>query len=52
MKKPSKKHKSIFDQKVILTVDERLDNLDLKALAPKKLAEANYHLKKMKSLPK
>jgi len=26
--------------------------LNVKALAPKKLAEANKHLKKMKSLPK
>ena len=52
MKKSTKKQKSVFDQKVILTVDKRLNNLDLKALAPKKLAEANRRLKKMKSLPK
>jgi hypothetical protein len=52
MKKSAKKQQSVFDQKVNLTVDKRLNNLDLKALAPKKLAEANRRLKKMKSLPK
>lgn len=51
MKKPIKKKKNLFGGKVTLTIDERLNKIDLKALAPKKLAEANRHLKKMKSLP-
>jgi hypothetical protein len=51
MKKQIKKRKSIFARKVTLTVDERLSKLNVEALAPKKLAEANLHLKKMKTLP-
>jgi hypothetical protein len=47
-----KKQKGIFDRKVNLTVDENLSKLNVKDLAPKKLAGANRHLKKMKSLPK
>jgi len=52
MKKLVKKQKSLLDRRVNLSVDERLSKLDMKALSPKKLAEANKHLKKMKSLPK
>jgi hypothetical protein len=52
MKKLIKKQKSIFDRKVTLTISEKLSKLNVEALAPKKLAEANMHLKKMKSLPK
>jgi len=52
MKKLIKVKKGLFDQKINFIHDERLDNLDLKSLAPKKLAEANKHLKKMRSLPK
>lgn len=52
MKKLIKKQKGLFDRKVNLTVDEKLSKLNVKALAPKKLAVANRHLKKMKSLPK
>jgi len=52
MKKLIKKTKSIFDSKVSLTVSEKLNKLNVETLAPKKLSEANTHLKKMKSLPK
>lgn len=52
MKKMLKKQKSLLDRRVNLTIDEKLSKLNVKALAPKKLAEANTHLKKMKSLPK
>jgi len=48
------KHKSdLFQQEVTLTVDENLNRLKGKVLAPKKLAAANRALKKLKgSLPK
>lgn len=52
MKKLIKKQRSLFGQKVIVTVDERLNQLNVETLAPEKLAEANKHLRKMKSLPK
>lgn len=52
MKKLIKKQENVFDRKITLTVDERLNKLNVEVLAPKKLAEANRHLKKMKSLPK
>jgi hypothetical protein len=39
-------------QEITLTVDENLNNLKGRILAPKKLDEANKHLRKMKSLPK
>jgi hypothetical protein len=51
MKKLVKAKKGLFDLKFNITVDPRLDNLNLQAQAPKKLAEANKHLKKMR-LPK
>jgi hypothetical protein len=50
MKKQSKQ--SLFDRKVTLIVDENLNRLKGKILAPKKLAEANKLLRKIKSLPK
>jgi hypothetical protein len=48
------KHKSdLFQQEVTLTVDEGLNKLKGRVLAPKKLAAANRALKKLKgSLPK
>ena len=52
MKKLIKKGKSVFDLKVTLTEDERLNKLNIQSVAPKKLAEANKHLKKIKTLPK
>lgn len=52
MKKIIKSYSDLFNQEVTIKIDEKLGKLNLKALAPKKLAEANRHLKKMKSLPK
>ena len=52
MKKLIKKPGRTTGRKMNLTIDERLDKLNAEVLAPKKLAEANRHLKKMKSLPK
>jgi len=52
MKKIVKAKKGLFGHKINFIVEERLSNLNLEALAPKKLAEANKHLKKMRSLPK
>lgn len=48
------KHKSdLFQQEATLTVDESLNRLKGKVLAPKKSAAANRGLKKLKgSLPK
>jgi hypothetical protein len=51
MKKVIKK-KGLFSNKIKYIVDERLNNINLETLAPKKLEEANFHLKKMKSIPK
>ncbi len=50
--KKTKKKKSIFDQKVNLTIAERLSNVKLGAFQLKKLEESNLHREKMKSLPK
>jgi hypothetical protein len=50
--KKLKKGKSIFDQKVRLTIVERLNNVKMGPYELRKLEEANYHLLKMKSLPK
>ena len=47
-----KRKKGLFSQKINFILDERLNNINLEALAPKKLEEANFHLKKMKSIPK
>jgi hypothetical protein len=48
------KYKSeLFHQEVSLTIDEDLNKLKGKVLAPKKLAAANKSLKRLKnSLPK
>ncbi len=50
MNKP-KKYTTPWGQQVTLTVDENLNKLKGKNLAPKKLEEANLQLRKMK-LPK
>lgn len=52
MKKQPKKSTNLFDREITLTVDEKLNRLKGKILAPKKLAEANKLLRKVKSLPK
>ena len=52
MKKIEKKVKTSWGHEMTLTVDEKLNKLKGKILAPKKLEEANKHLRKMKSLPK
>lgn len=54
MPQQSIKYKStLFQQEVTLTVDENLNKLKGKVLAPKKLAAANKSLKRLKdSLPK
>ena len=47
------KNSSDKDKKLVLTVDENLNKLKGKALAPEKLDEANKILKNLKSpLPK
>jgi hypothetical protein len=48
------KYKSTFSgQEITLTIDEKLNGLKDKVLAPKKLEEANKLLRKLKSpLPK
>ena len=48
------KYKSdLFQQEITLTVDEKLNKLKGKILAPKKLAAANKSLRRLKdSLPK
>lgn len=51
MKKIIKK-KGLFDHKFNLTVVERLNNVKMGPYELKKLEEANFHLLKMKSLPK
>jgi hypothetical protein len=51
MKKQVKKS-TVFDREVAMTVDEKLDRLKGRILAPGKLAEANKLLHKIKSLPK
>lgn len=52
--KQSKKHKSeLVGQEITFTVSERLNKLKGKVLAPKKLADANKLLRKLKTpLPK
>ena len=52
MKKQTKKSTNLFDRKVTLVVDEKLNRLKGRVLAPKKLAEMNELLQKVKSLPK
>jgi hypothetical protein len=51
MKKQPKKSTDFFDRKVTLIVDEKLNKLKGKVLAPRKLAEANKLLRNIKSLP-
>jgi hypothetical protein len=51
MKSKTKKKQSIWEPKVKFVVDEKLNALKAEDLAPEKLALANAHLKKMKSLP-
>jgi hypothetical protein len=52
MKSKTKKKQSIWDYKVQFVVDPKLNALKGENFAPEKLAQANAHLKKMKSLPK
>jgi len=53
MKKVFKSKSDLFNQVVTYTVDENLNKLKGKVLAPKKLAEANKLLRKLKTpLPK
>ena len=54
MKEKTIKHKSdLFKQEVILTIDENLNQLKGKVLAPEKLEAANKSLRKLKHvLPK
>ncbi|MHA4812561.1 hypothetical protein ACX0G9_30995 [Flavitalea flava] len=50
--KKVEKNISFWDRKINLIVDEKLNKLKGKILAPKKLEEANNDLSKMKCLPK
>jgi hypothetical protein len=52
MKKVPQKKQHLFDQKIVFIVDKNLNKLKAEELAPEKLAEANRHLKRIKSLPK
>jgi hypothetical protein len=52
MKKQSQKSTNLFDRKVTLIVDEKLNRLKGKVLAPKKLADANRLLQQIKNFPK
>jgi hypothetical protein len=54
MKQKTLKYRSdLFQQEVTLTIDENLNRLKGKVLAPKKLAAANKSLRRLKdSLPK
>jgi len=52
MKKRIRISKGILNAKVTLTIDKELSKIDVKTLAPEKLAEANRRLDRMKSLPK
>lgn len=47
-----KRKRGLLSQKVNFILDERLNNIKLENLAPKKLEEANFNLSKIKSLPK
>lgn len=51
MKKIIKK-KGLWGQTITLTIVERLTNVKMGPFEQKKLEEANFHLKKMKSIPK
>jgi len=52
MKQTVKKVTTSWGKEITLIVDENLNKLKGKVLAPKKLEEANKHLRRMKSLPK
>jgi hypothetical protein len=52
MKQRVKKVTTSWGTEITLIVDENLNKLKGKILAPKKLEEANKHLRKMKSLPR
>jgi hypothetical protein len=52
MKKAAKKLNIQSDNGINIVIDDRLNKINVAALAPKKLAEANKHLRKMKFLPK
>ena len=52
MKKITKKKQGLFERKIAFIVDKNLNKLKAEELAPEKLAMANEHLRKMKSLPK
>jgi hypothetical protein len=50
MKQKTIKYKSgLFNREVTLTIDENLNKLKGKVLAPKKLAAANKSLRKLKN---
>lgn len=51
MRQKTIKHKSdLFNQDATLTIDENLNKLKGKVLAPKKLAAANKSLRRLKDL--
>lgn len=52
MKKRESKVKTPWGHELTLTVDEELNKLKGKVLAPKKLEEAKKRLRRMKGLPK
>jgi hypothetical protein len=52
MKKAIKRKRGLLDRKVVFIVDKSLNKIKAEDQAPKKLAEANERLRKIKSLPK
>jgi hypothetical protein len=52
MKKKESKVKTPWGHELTLTVDEDLNKLKGKVLAPKKLEEANKRLRRIKNFPK
>lgn len=51
MKEIIKSYSSLFNTEATITIDEKLNRLKGKNLAPKKLEQANKQLRKLKSLP-
>ncbi len=51
MKKAMKIEDVVLGNKVTITIDEQLNKLKGKVLAPRKLAQANKSLRKIKKLP-
>ncbi len=51
MKKLTRKKQGLFERKIVFIFDKNLNKLKAEDLAPEKLAMANEHLRKMKSLP-